>query len=400
MNKRNDIYSAEHKLNLAIKRIEKKNITEENKKLILKFKEECFALGLSVKRVLFYMNYLPNIAEWLGKDFTRITKDDLKKIISEIERRDYSEWTKQDYRVVIKRFFKWFKGNDEFYPPEVAWIKTTAKETRTCMPEDLLTPEDVKNIVEHAYESRDKAFIMLLYESGARIGELLNMRIKDVEFNSVGARISLFGKTGDRRILVLNSVPYLSNWINNHPYKENRESFLWVSLGCRNFGKPVKYSTIKSLLKRLAKKAGIKKRVNPHHWRHSRASALASKLTESVMCKYFGWKLGSDQPATYVHLSGRDLDKEILRVNGKIELVSEEDVNVLEPKECSRCGFKNAVDVKFCGGCGMPLDLGIVLELQEEEERQVKKIVNEEYIKNLIQEMFEKMKKEWIKNIG
>ena len=55
--------------------------------------------------------------------------------------------------------------------------------------------------------------------------------------------------------------------------------------------------------------AGIEKPVDPHHFRHSRATYLANYLTEAQMCEWFGWVRGSRVPGRYVHLSSRDIDR-------------------------------------------------------------------------------------------
>ncbi|WP_394344768.1 hypothetical protein [Salinigranum halophilum] len=52
--------------------------------------------------------------------------------------------------------------------------------------------------------------------------------------------------------------------------------------------------------------------MNPHHFRHSRATHLANWLTEAQLCEWFGWVQGSNVPARYVHLSGRDIDNAYL----------------------------------------------------------------------------------------
>ena len=62
------------------------------------------------------------------------------------------------------------------------WIKTTLKRNQTVLPSDLLTEKEVKRIVDAAYSPRDKAFIITLYESGARIGEVGSMHLSDVTF--------------------------------------------------------------------------------------------------------------------------------------------------------------------------------------------------------------------------
>ena len=62
------------------------------------------------------------------------------------------------------------------------------------------------------------------------------------------------------------------------------------------------------MLSTVAKRCGIKKRVNPHSFEHARASNLANVLTEAQMKEYLGWVGDSKMAATYVHLSGRNVD--------------------------------------------------------------------------------------------
>ncbi|MCI0564101.1 MAG: hypothetical protein MN733_36965 [Nitrososphaera sp.] len=109
------------------------------------------------------------------------------------------------------------------------------------------------------------------------------------------------------------------------------------------------------ILQRLARVAGIKKRVNPHVFRHSRATYLANHLTEAQMKEYFGWIQASDMAAVYVHLSGRDVDNAVLKVYG-ITKEQETEKSILTPKTCDRCQLRNPSDNKFCSRCGITLD--------------------------------------------
>jgi hypothetical protein len=63
-------------------------------------------------------------------------------------------------------------------------------------------------------------------------------------------------------------------------------------------------------------RAGIDKLSNPHHYRHSRASYLATEMTEAQLCEWFGWVQESDVSAKYVHLSGRDIDNAYDQITG------------------------------------------------------------------------------------
>ena len=72
-------------------------------------------------------------------------------------------------------------------------------------------------------------------------------------------------------------------------------------------------------MRKIAKRTGIEKNVNPHNFRHSRATDLANWMTEAQMDKFFGWILGRKMASVYIHLSGRDIDKVVLRIYGKIK---------------------------------------------------------------------------------
>jgi len=231
----------------------------------------------------------------------------------------------------------------------------------------LLTLEDVKNLANATENLRDRAFVFLLYESGARIGEMMNIRIKDVEFDKYGAKILIpEGKTGPRKIRLIASPPAISNWLNQHPNRTDKNSPLFVGISNFKRGKNVVYQNYRKMLLKTASKIGFTKPVNPHHFRHSRATELAKKLTEAQLCGYMGWIAGSKEAATYVHLSGRDIDNAILESAGIIEI--EKDTNNLKPIVCPRCGIKNDPASRFCSGCSLGLDEKSIMEYDEQKE--------------------------------
>jgi ribosomal protein L40E len=174
------------------------------------------------------------------------------------------------------------------------------------------------------------------------------------------------GKTGMRRLRIIASTPYLSTWMNNHPLKESPEAPLWIGIGTRNKNEIMTYSSINALLRKLGKRAGIKKRLNPHTFRHSRATYLANHLTEAQMNQLFGWVQGSDMPSTYVHLSGRDVDKALLKIYGLAKDEAEKEESPLKPKKCVRCDETNPVTSKFCNRCGMVLDVETAMFVEDE----------------------------------
>jgi integrase/recombinase XerD len=88
------------------------------------------------------------------------------------------------------------------------------------------------------------------------------------------------------------------------------------------------------------------------------------------MKEYFGWVGDSRMPAIYVHLSGRNVDNALLKLNG---IKTEEEVNQeerpLRIRQCGRCREVNPPTNMFCSKCGSPLDVKAALEVEKEQER-------------------------------
>lgn len=363
-----------------------------NEHHIEKFLDNCIAEGLGEARIKKYRFILINLSKMLGKDFDKATKDDIQALVIKIEKSSYADWTKSDYKVTIKKFYKWLKGNSEFYPDEVRWIKAKLKNHKKKLPEELLTEDDIKKLIEASTNIRDKALISVLYESGCRIGEILGLKLKHVKFDQYGAVLMVSGKTGDRRVRLVNAVPHLSLWVQNHPEKDNSDAYLWVSIGTLNHNEQVSYQCINKMLKLTANKIHLQNKVNPHIFRHSRATFLANHLTEAQMKEQFGWVQGSDMASTYVHLSGRDIDDAILHINNIKEAEHEKPKTILTPKTCSRCKFVNPATSKYCNQCSMALDIESALSV-EDKMQDLASLITPEILEKLIEKKVEQMLK-------
>ncbi len=358
-----DIHNNGRSYERMIKCVKEADISERNKELILDFNNALLLENLSKGRLMVYLCSLKLIAQKAGRDLDKLDIKDIKEIVGQIQQKDYSPHTKKAYKIIIKRFYKWLLGTKE-YPEIVSWIKVGISRCEKSLPSEgeLLTEEDVQVLLKNANHPRDKALVAVLWESGARVGEIGNLTLSRVSFDKHGAVFSVSGKTGSRKIRLIFSVPYLSTWINSHPFKDNPQSPLWLNIGNTNQNKSLNYPSINKLLRNLFAKAGIKKKCNPHIFRHSRATFMADHLTEFQMNQYFGWIQGSDMPSTYVHMSGREVDNSILELNG-IKVEKKEKECHLIPKICPKCDTINAYDSHQCNKCGGVLDLKTAIEI-------------------------------------
>jgi site-specific recombinase XerD len=298
-----------------------------------------------------------SLAKALRKPFAKASRQDMVDLVAEIEANDsWAAWTKQHYKVTLKKFYKWLRGYSDpgQYPEEVSWIRTTVKMADSMLPDQVLTEDEVRRMAEVAINARDKAMVLVLYESGCRVGEIVPLQIKNVALDQHGAVLMVTGKTGARRVRIIGAVPALAGWLQIHPARDDPNSPLWVNLATNLRGQPLGYRGFFQVFKYLAKQAGIKKHVNPKALRHARATFLANHLSDAQMRQLFGWTQASKMTAVYVHLSGRDVDNALLQLHGLAPRGTDE--TKLKVTVCPRCSEKNSPDAIYCGRCALPLD--------------------------------------------
>lgn len=357
-------------------------ISEQSRKEILSFVEYCRAEGLRLPSIVRHVFALRKAARLLGKPFKDADKSDIIRLVTEMQKvtkkdnrarrtdQPLSEESRRNEKISLKKFYKWLRNCEDDYPDEVRWIKAGKKGGRKLPPENFLTEEEIKSLAESTQNLRDRALILILYESGCRVGEILGLKVGDVRFDQYGVVLFVDGKTGQRRVRIIFSSPALAEWLNHHPAASDQRAPLWTSLESVASTEPLEYYAFRKMLRDVAVRARIAKRVNPHAFRHARASNLASDLTEAQLKELFGWTQDSKMASVYVHLSGRNIDNALLRVSGiKTEEQVKEEEHTLRVRVCLRCEEKNSPTSRFCTRCGSPLDLKTAMELRVEEQR-------------------------------
>ena len=356
------------------------------------------ANGAKTSTVLKHLYCFEKYIVAIGKDVDakNASRTEIEKAMAKIETYNLSHETKRNIKVVVKSFYKHTVGEDLYYPKQVAWIKTTINKNKKILPEDILSEEEIMKLLDAATNARDRAMIALLFDTGIRAGELLALRKKDLDMTGNPAHITVTGKTGSRRIPIMFSVPFLGNWIDMRKDMK-QDDWLWISVGSWfNYNRQMDYSGLRIMLKKVAKRAGLDKRVYPHLFRHSRASNYANKLTEQQLKMFFGWTGDSKMAATYVHLSGRDIDNAILQANGKKPKdVSEEPK--LTVRICPRCKFDNSLSSTFCNRCGSALDIRTAMHQANEKklrEDVEEAILDDKHMEDMVHRYLMKKRKE------
>jgi site-specific recombinase XerD/ribosomal protein L40E len=345
-------------------------LNEKNRAYVEQHLTHIRAQSLNIRSVVRHLYGIKKLLEGVGpgKDLKTVTRQEIEKAAANVisDPKHYSEDTVVHFFSVWKVFYKWLIGDGIYYPPCVAALKCTVKNKKKLIPEDLLTEQEVLKMLGSARDIRDRFFLSLLYETGCRIGEIMWIRKKDIDLASQPAKVIVTGKTGWRKIPMILSVPLAAEYLNTIKDLKDDQP-IWVQIGTsKNKDEPMTYDGARKMLKILAEKAGITKRVNPHSFRKARASHLANKLSDQQLRAYFGWDPASDMANVYIRLSGKDLDSAYMKSNG-LEVKEERIQPLLKVKECGRCKFSNSIDAGYCTRCGTPLDEKLAVEVQNRE---------------------------------
>jgi len=348
-------------------------IVPANQDTAVKHDQERSALKTAISTRALFICALKRLDNIVQKPFKSMTKQDLLAFMS--KRADQKSNAE---RKCLKIFFQWLydlpKGR---YPPCIEWLTFNGNHKQK-LPEEMLTKADILALIQASKLTRDKALIFLMYDTGARAGEIAGLQIKHVKFDhSVRSTrpdgeivewtpIYLRGKTGERIVYIQDSIPSLKQWISEHPTPNKPDAPIFPSI--KNPGKPLDgANVIGQIVKRAKRHAGITKRVHPHIFRHSRATSLAQSMTEQELKQWFGWTGGSHMPATYTHLNAGNLLEKLKKTAG-VSLPSHEE-NPLGSKTCLVCKTINIVGTSFCKQCGNPLNLEVALAEKERDRK-------------------------------
>ena len=364
-------------------------ISNKNRKLIFEFERACYLnQKIELPTRIKYLEVLGTLArKYVKKDFDKLTRKDFEKIVLEIEsKEEWSVATKHKFKVLLKKFGKWVKFKDKsfgekrnVYPETVSWLITgiKRKDRARIMASDVLTEKEAYTLIENAEHPRDKAFISMLYELGARIGEIGNLRIKDITRDDYSYLVDLNGKTGHRTPRIIMSDPYVTSWLNQHPLKDDSNAPVWVTIGNRKINK-LDYPSLSKIVGRVKDKSGIKKRVYAHLFRHTRVTHLLrnKQINEAQAKVYFGWVPNSNMLSEYSHLVSNDVNDVLLEMNNIKP--KEKGTDLLKPKICSSCRKINDRNALFCQTCSKPLDFNTALSLDNKKknyESSLKKVL-------------------------
>lgn len=338
-------------------------LTEKNRQYLVDYYKLCVRSGNSVARTLARVERLTYCFVFFGsQDIDTATPKDFEEVANQIMTdKNLSLRTRKERLEQLKMFDKEFFGQGEVCTDRTKKLKIAKSSKEIILPEEILTESEAYKTINATTNLRDRAFLSCLWSSGGRVGELGNAQIKHFQPTEKGneAYLVLNGKTGMRRVLLVEGVLDILDWLKTHPKSQDPNAPLFCMTCKGKEGFPLTHAVATYIVRDNMKRAKIPKRTNPHSWRHGRATHLCAKgLPEMQMRQYFGWSKTSDMPSVYAHLSQKNIDSSLRLALGLEEEKSKE-------VRCRVCGNVNSSEADACQRCGNALSVEGSLKLQQ-----------------------------------
>lgn len=266
-------------------------------------------LNYSKNTISTYENNLNQLSNYSNKDLLKLTNKDIEKYISTL---DLVPSSISNYLSAFKTFYNYYIkiGKISTNPTDLIDTPKLAKHLPT-----YLTVEEIDNLlnieIKDAFSARNKSMLELLYSSGLRISELINLEFKNIDL--LDSVIRVMGKGSKERIIPINDVAihFLKIYVKEYRHllvKKEQNNYVYLN----NHGKKMTRQGVFKMLKKLSLEKNIKKEVSPHTIRHSIATHMLENGADLRIIQEF---LGHSDISTtqiYTHLTNEKLKQDYM----------------------------------------------------------------------------------------
>lgn len=225
--------------------------------------------GCSKRTLEYYRNTVKHLISYMDEPIRKVTTESLRAYLVEYQKiNNCSKVTVDNIRRNISSFFSWLE--EENYILKSPMRRIHKIKTKTVV-KNTISDECVEVLRNGCTEERDLAMIDLLYSTGIRVGELVNLNISDIDFEE--RECVVFGKGGKERKVYFDAKTkiHLQNYIKS---RSDTEPALFVSLNAPH--KRLMISGVEIRLRQLGKKLNVE-RIHPHKFRRTMATRAIDK---------------------------------------------------------------------------------------------------------------------------
>lgn len=301
-----------------------RTLTTEDRELLDGFLKYC-AMTAGKGQVDKHRRNLLYFRDVVERPLDSITHDDAITFWGLLRRAPYEEHTRIAVQKSVKRFLKWYYKDYELM--ELLKIrKNYLVNNKRVNKAALITSDELQLMLHRAEKIRDKALLILLYETAARPQEIRDLKWCHVNWDEGEVHLYSNKTQCDRDLPIREALKHLKRWHDEWVFIDPKDDdFIFPSRvgSYPERGKPMSVAYINRIIKAVAKKAGITREINTYLLRHTRLTEVSKKGVKGTLHNLFaGHVKGSAQEAVYVHLDNDDMKEDVLDKVYRIEEIS------------------------------------------------------------------------------
>jgi integrase len=364
-------------------------------------------------------------------DFAKIDRQTVKTYLSTFQKTEEEDschrWigTHTVVTATIQKFYRWLynpnlKPNERPLPDQVSGLsRLRRKEQTSYKVNDLWTETEHNIFLRYCPSARIRAYHSMALDTSARPHELLKLKIKDLKERIIPPikdpitqqikrpeciifQFTVTGKTGSRTLALTNSMPFLQQWLLQHPAGSNKESLLFggyrksrsqaltpgnlhklytITYQKDYFPALLKSDHVPDTDKQIIQRMLEERKWNPYIIRHYSLTMKSKErlVSDAMLRQHAGWSKQSNMPTVYLHHYSNSSTDEMLRAQGYLPPKNDTsfDSNAFNLKRCGNCGTTNLPESISCAHCHLIIDniaLNEILQEQQLKEYEIEEL--------------------------
>ena len=276
----------------------------EKLNIIKEFSNYIKTKNYSTNTYISYISDLYYFYLFVKKDLISVKEEDIRDYLEYLDLKKESSSSVRRKISTFKSFYKFLYKNNYIDKKDYPMVKIAYPKAEKKLPK-FIYYNDLLEILNESYKDsdgiRDRLIIEMLYATGVRVSELINIKYDDIDFNN--RRIRVCGKGNKERIVYYGEYAedVLKKYIETHD--KNKEGYLFVN----SKGDQISDRGIRYIIDKIMNKLSVKVHVTPHVLRHTFATDM---LNNGCDIKIVGELLGHSSLKTtqiYTHVTNEKL---------------------------------------------------------------------------------------------
>lgn len=242
----------------------------------------------TVKLYGYVLNEFSSFCSGVPIDLFHVERKHIQEYVCKLRERDLASRSIALHVTTIRQFYSWAIREEIVIRNPTEFVSVSFKKPK----QEVMTQAEVKKLIEACVLPHQRAMLEFLYSTGCRVSEMLLLRIDATDLDSGTAKV--LGKGGKERIVIMNDSTV--EWMKKITPADSTYFF-----------QPYTRQGVFVMIRKIAKRAGIKRKISPHTMRHSFATHVLRNGSDLITVKELMGHAAISSTEIYTHITNDEM---------------------------------------------------------------------------------------------